>query len=324
MRQPKYLQIIENIIQAIQDKKLKRGDKLPSINDLKKEMGIAHDTVLRAYLELKQRGIIKSISTKGYFVATENILYNKRVFLLFDEFSPYKYILYNSLRNSIKESTIVDIYFHHYNKHIFEKLITDSTASYNEYIIMPFPDPHVRSVTELLDPNKTLILDRYIKTQKNFRYICQNFNEVVYDSLKKCYHQISAYKNFTLFFPKPSNHPPEIMVGFRRFCKDYNLSHNIIYQVEQADIQKGAVYLVIEDSDLVYVIEKCQERGLNLGKDCGILSYNDTPIKRVVANGITVISTDFAELGKMTADYINDPHFVQKFVTTQITLRKSL
>ena len=36
---------------------------------------------------------------------------------------------------------------------------------------------------------------------------------------------------------------------------------------------------------------------LKLGKDIGIISYNDIPIKEIVANGITTISTDFAKMG---------------------------
>ena len=36
----------------------------------------------------------------------------------------------------------------------------------------------------------------------------------------------------------------------------------------------------------------------------GIISYNETPLKKVVENGITTISTDFKAMGKLLANMI--------------------
>ena len=38
-----------------------------------------------------------------------------------------------------------------------------------------------------------------------------------------------------------------------------------------------------------------------LGEDIGIISYNDTPTKAVLDGGITVISTNFKEMGVKVA-----------------------
>jgi DNA-binding LacI/PurR family transcriptional regulator len=43
---------------------------------------------------------------------------------------------------------------------------------------------------------------------------------------------------------------------------------------------------------------------LELGKDLGIVSNNETPLKGIVASGITTISTDFAQMGKTMAEMI--------------------
>ena len=56
------------IIEAIEDGDLKAGDKLPSINELRKELGYAGDTVKKAYSKLKKVGLIEAIPVKGYFV----------------------------------------------------------------------------------------------------------------------------------------------------------------------------------------------------------------------------------------------------------------
>jgi DNA-binding LacI/PurR family transcriptional regulator len=36
----------------------------------------------------------------------------------------------------------------------------------------------------------------------------------------------------------------------------------------------------------------------------GIVSYNEAPLKGIVASGITTISTDFAQMGKSMAEMI--------------------
>lgn len=41
-----------------------------------------------------------------------------------------------------------------------------------------------------------------------------------------------------------------------------------------------------------------------LGKDIGIISYNDTPPKEVVINGRATISTDFNAMGKTLANMV--------------------
>ncbi len=48
------------------------------------------------------------------------------------------------------------------------------------------------------------------------------------------------------------------------------------------------------------------EKNLKLGSDFGIVSFNDTVLKEVVANGITTISTDFKMMGQTLARMIQE------------------
>jgi DNA-binding LacI/PurR family transcriptional regulator len=43
---------------------------------------------------------------------------------------------------------------------------------------------------------------------------------------------------------------------------------------------------------------------LVIGKDVGIISYNETPLKEILLDGITVISTDHAKMGELAAQLI--------------------
>lgn len=87
---PKYLQIVDAVIDAIRTRKLQRGQRVPSINELSEEFLLSRDTVEKAYRELRRRGIITSVKGKGYFINRTDIQAQLRVMLLFNKISNYK------------------------------------------------------------------------------------------------------------------------------------------------------------------------------------------------------------------------------------------
>jgi len=89
-------------------------------------------------------------------------------------------------------------------------------------------------------------------------------------------------------------------------------------------IRKGQAYFVIDDSDLVDAIELAREKRLKLGKDIGILAYNETALRKVIADGITVVSTDFKEMGRLAAKHVVDPSRSSDIVPTKMIRRASL
>ena len=122
---PKYKQIVASIEDAIVNGSLKKGDKLPSLNSIKNQYSLSRDTVLTAFNELKTRGIIQSVVGKGYYVLSEDIDVNQKIFLLFDEFNSFKEDLYNSFTACLGENVQVNIFFHHFNLDVFNKLINE-------------------------------------------------------------------------------------------------------------------------------------------------------------------------------------------------------
>ena len=70
---PKYQQLIDGIVQAIDLGELERGKQLPSINAVASEFSMARMTVTKAYDELRERGLITSHHGKGFYVVAEEI-----------------------------------------------------------------------------------------------------------------------------------------------------------------------------------------------------------------------------------------------------------
>jgi DNA-binding LacI/PurR family transcriptional regulator len=98
--------------------------------------------------------------------------------------------------------------------------------------------------------------------------------------------------------------PPGMKEGFLNFCDNYSFDYEVITEFTDREISIGEVYIIPNDRDLVRVIEKSKLQNLKLGSDFGIISYNETPLKKVVANGITTISTNFEAMGKILAQMI--------------------
>ncbi len=320
---PKYKQIIFSVEVAIAENRLNKNDKLPSVNKVSLEFSISRDTVLLAYDELKKRGIIYSILGKGYYVKSVEFSFEQRIFLLFDELNSFKEDIYNSFLETINNSAQIDIFFHHFNIEMFKKLINESNGNYSKYIIMPTNLVGAASLIKMLPKQDVYILDQTNSELKEYPSIHQNFVKDIYDALQKGKHLIDKYQKLILIFPG-FREPLGMKIGFEKFCIDYNFNYEVISQFEEQEIQIGEIYVIPDDRDLVKVIEKSKTLNLKLGLDFGIISYNETPLKKVVENGITTISTDFQSMGKQLAKIILENKKVQIENKSSLIIRNSL
>ena len=78
------------------------------------------------------------------------------------------------------------------------------------------------------------------------------------------------------------------------------------------------------EDDLVLLIEKILTTRLIVGKDVGVISYNETPMKKIILNGITTISTDFRMMGEKAAQLILEKSTEHIEIPFYLTLRSSL
>lgn len=320
---PKYKQIVSSIEDNLTNGILKKGDKLPSINSIKNKFSLSRDTVLTAFNELKTRGIVESISGKGYYIKSENIDITEKVFLLFDELNAFKEDLYNAFLNNLGENKQVDIFFHHFSYDMFRKLVYDNIGNYSYYIIMPANLRNTISVIEKLPDDKVYILDQTSEELSRYPSIYQNFEDDIYYNLKQSLILLNKYKKIVLLFPEKKQ-PQGMLIGFQKFRKSTNFPHEVINTLENRKLKKGEVYLILDDQNLIILIKKIKEQQLKLGQDIGIISYNDTLLKEIVENGITTISTDFKEMGRKLAQMVLNNERVKIENPNALIIRNSL
>lgn len=320
---PKSKQIVNSIEEAIINKHLVKGSKLPSINSIRNKFSISRDTVLHAYGELKTRGIVQSVAGKGYYLIKEDISTSKKIFLLFDELNAFKENLYNSFISNSNSEIEVDIFFHHFNRDVLRNTIVNNIGNYSYYVIMPANLQDVRSIIEHLPKDKVYLLDQVHDDLSKFPAIYQNFEKGVFECLSELKSNILKYKKFTLYFNKEKQ-PLSICKGFEAFCLQNHVDFEIIESIKEIDIKKGNAYMALEDSSLITIVKQMKSRGWKMAEDIGIVCYNDTDLKEIIEDGITVISTDFKEMGGKLAKMIIKNSTEKVEINISLTLRNSI
>ncbi|WP_025763251.1 GntR family transcriptional regulator [Dyadobacter tibetensis] len=326
---PKYVQIINSLLQAISKGKLKRGDKIPSINQLSEEFLLSRDTVEKAYKHMIKDGVLISVRGKGYFINRVDVENTTRVLLVMNKISNYKKQVYNAFVEQVGKNVNVDLHIHHSNINIFKNLIKNSIGEYDHYVVMPHfyeKNEEAIEILKLLPPEKLILLDKDIDFPgKKHSCVYQNFEKDIVEALNEAESLLKAYSKLILIFPTIIPYPKEIVKGFRIFCIQQEIEHEIIYDFQETNVvTEQAAYIVVEENDLVELIKKCRQQALDVGKDVGIISYNETPLKEILLNGITTISTDHEQMGRTAANLIinGEQAFVKNPFT--LTIRKSL
>jgi DNA-binding LacI/PurR family transcriptional regulator len=269
------------------------------------------------------RGVIHSVPGKGYYVKSSNTKVKQRVFLLFDELNAFKENLYNSFITGLDSSIEVAIFFHHFNPEVFNDLLYNNAGNYNYYVIMPANLPNTSTAISALPKKHVYILDQFREDLSEYSAIYQNFEKDIYNSLNKVSLSIKKYEKF-IFIHDKNKQPQNILNGFQKFCTDFSVKHEIIQTVKNHNIEIGTVYLIPDDRNLILIIKKIKQGNFTIGKDVGIISYNETLLKEIVDDGITTISTDFEFMGKRLAQMIQNKEKIQIENPSSIIIRNSL
>lgn len=324
----KYLQIANSVIREIKNENIKLGDNLPSINELSFELDIARDTVERGYKHLKNMGIIDSVPRSGYYIKNTDFKTPLKIFLLFNKLSEHKKRIYDSFFSTIGENALLDFYIYNNNFSLFKKLLLNRRADYTHFVIIPHFIDGGETAYEILNTipkSQLLLLDKKVnQVVGEYASAYENFEMDIYNALSEALHQLSKYHTIKIIFPSNSYYPPEILVGFKNFCQDNSFCYKIINEIINEPICSGEVYINVMEGDLISLTEKILLSNLRVGEEVGIISYNEIPIKKIILNGITTISTDFDEMGKIAAQLILSSSKEQMEVPFRLTLRSSL
>ncbi|MFL9484046.1 GntR family transcriptional regulator [Chitinophagaceae bacterium LWZ2-11] len=325
---PKYLQLANCIIKAIRENAIKENDILPSINELSFEFEISRDTAEKGYKHLKKNGILGSVPGKGYFVKNTELHQKLKIFLLFNKLSSHKKIIYDAFVTSLGELAAIDFYVYNNDFLFFKKLLETKKDDYTHYVIIPhFMDggENAHEIINTIPKEKLILLDKLIPgVTGNYGAVYEDFENDIYNALEQAKEALSKYHTIKIIFPEYTYHPQEILEGFYRFCQQYAFNYKVVHCLQDEPIQPGEAYINLMENDLVILIEKILAAQLMVGDDVGVISYNETALKKIILTGITTISTDFQMMGEKTAQLILEQSTEHVAIPFYLTQRASL
>ena len=324
---PKYKQVEDLIISDIESGIFRQGQRIPSINETSEELLLSRDTVEKAYVHLRKKGILLSVRGKGYYINKTNVGKKLRISLIFNKLSNYKRSLYNSFIQTLGAKASVDVFIYNYDLTEFENIIDSNLNNYDYFVILPHFKSETASIGRVIKKipkEKVLIVDRNLEELKDYPVVYQEYDKDIQDALIQALVLLEKYKRLNLIFPQKEYYSPYIRKGFIVFCQIYRFDYRIIDDLDENNICKNEAYIIISDNDLYYFIKIIKQRGWIAGKDAGIISYNESPVKEILCDGISTISTNHDEIGLTAAEMILTKNFKRIKCPFQFIRRNSL
>lgn len=325
---PKYLQLVDLFLERIQSGEVKKNDRLPSINRLSYTIETSRSTIERAYDELKYMGILTSVAGKGYFIRDTNLNKTQKILLLFNTLDTGKQLIYDGLMLNLSGKADLDFYSYNSDYMLFKKIIQEKTGLYDKYLLIPHFKKQKLLAYDLIDqlPKKRVILINQSAQglEEHYSSVQQDYENEIFSVLEQLKAQLSKYNSIKLIFSKKRHFSANMIKGLRKFCSKYQFSYQTIYPDQLEKLEASCVYIDLTEEDLVVLAEKIMESKLQVGKDIGLISYNETPLKKILLGGITTISTDFKQMAEQTAQLVLLNKVKKITVPFTITLRNSL
>ncbi|SDH32889.1 GntR family transcriptional regulator [Chitinophaga filiformis] len=321
----KHERFVEGIVNAINEKIISVGDPLPSVNAMISGLGYARETVIKGYRELQNRGLIEAKNRLGYFVSDDNTQQSLKVALLMYTIDTFQEQFYKSFRNELGPNVHLDVFFHHGNIEVFETVFSMvRNRHYGMYAISPIHHPRTRELLNTIPRQKLLMFDRYEPLEGDFQYVVQEFEKSSYAIFEQLADVIKKFDKMLFFHNPDSLFPPEIVKSFQRFIKEHHIKGKVLRSYEPGSVEKGVVYYINDNAELWNLLRDCTAKKIKPGKDIGILSHNDEPVKELVGNGITTYSVSFNDMGKRAAQAVLTREAVHEVLPTKLIRRNSL
>ncbi|MBO7521701.1 MAG: GntR family transcriptional regulator [Opitutales bacterium] len=317
---------IENyIIDRINEGALKKGSRLPSINELSGKCKIARETVVKSYNLLKQKGLVESRHGKGFIVIKSKYKKLANVYVLLDVMSnAYKEQLVRGINENIGGKVQITYNAHRYNPEAFVSCLENAIGRFEYYVVFAMRDKSTFKSVLKIPQNRLLLLDVPADIKDcDCSQIYQNSDLNFKKALSEALPHLKKYNKFYMIFDPQYHHPIERVAAFEEFCAENRLPCEILPAFEKSKLGKGTFWMIMTDVHLVDLLLCAKGEGLKVKSDFGVITYDDTPMKKVVADGVATISVDFYNMGRLVAEQLQNWNPELKITVPSIFTRRS-
>jgi len=313
---PKYIQVADSITNDIIKGKININQKLPSINELSEWNSLSRDTIEKAYKLLRDQELVFSVMGVGNFVNPKKSKSSTDIFFFMNKPSSYKMEVYNAFVDTIGAKGHVNMSLYYCDENLFIDTLKNNINNYSYFVIMPhFKNkanthvsytPKVIKAIESIPKDKLVIIDNtHDEISGNFVSIYQDYEKDIMEALEQGLEKIKNYSKINLVFsPKAVfPYPKGILMGFIQFCELHQLNFEVLDQIyDHLEFESKEAYITVIEEDLVNLVQQIKNKNLTMGKDVGVISYNETPLKALL--DITVVSSDFKGMGELAAKMV--------------------
>lgn len=330
---PLYKQLVNQIERSIRNGRMKPGTQLSSMNELAEQYRISKETVKKAYGILCDKGLVSPKQGKGFYVNDISISALPKILVLFDKLSVYKQILFNAFKAELSGKAEVTILTHDQRTELLKYYLDNCLDQYDFYVIAPhFPLDSVSQSQAMRQlsriPNRKLIMIDRLQPgyPGHFGAVYQDFENDIYYGLTQGMDGVSGTIGRMRVITLPSSlYGVNIRVGVQRFCTEHSIPLEFLTSSPDR-IRKGDVFLVLNsqlDAGLVSLARRIQASGLSVGTDVRIISYNESDMNELVLGGLTTVSADFAQMGRVAARMILDKNLTKIHCDFRMIRRKT-
>lgn len=330
---PVYKQLLAQIEAAIRSGKIKNGEILPSMNELSEMLDISKETVKKVYNILRSAGLLDSHQGKGFYAKIPETGLKPSVLLIFDKLSSYKQEMFDAFSGKIGDRVNFTILLHNQNPDLLEFYLDRYLGQFDYYIVTPHfaLDEAVQSrVRKLLSriPNRQLIVADYLPKgiQGNFGAVYQDFSSDIAECLSDYVDEMKKYGRVNVVKMSDSLYGNDICNSLKAFFRKNSIKASFIFGALQGAPQKGELYIILNsqaETSFVNIFRKINSNGLVPGRDLGMIFYNDGALYEVLFGGLTSVSTDFKQMGRICAEMILSKKFHSVHCPFKMTRRSS-
>jgi DNA-binding transcriptional regulator YhcF (GntR family) len=299
---PVYRQIVDRVLTDVREGRLRKGDSLPSLNRLADDCQVSRDTAVKAYALLRRRGVLHARHGKEFYILSDTLPAIRRCLLIMDEASMYKRRLAEGLREGLATGGgTLDVFLHNLSANALAALLDFTAGSYDAVAVVPTPNPAETAAVLAKHPSVRFIAVDQDLGDDRIPGVRQDFSGGTFAALMSGRRRLARYATLVLAQGGTNHIAREIAAGTKRFAQEAGMPFRREATPRPA---RGEVLLTLNDEDLILAVQAATRRRLVPGKDFGLISYNDTPFKEIIAGGIATISADFHEMGLAAAQLL--------------------
>ncbi|HHW01109.1 MAG TPA: GntR family transcriptional regulator [Clostridiaceae bacterium] len=346
---PKYRMIIEYVIDKINSKALKSGDRIPSEKEFSDMFGVSNITVRKAMSELVNSGVVYRVKGKGSYVSAhasqkENRTSKLVVFLCsgfsINENAYMQFML--SIQNCLLE--------HGYSL-IIENVDNDKRDEFQ--VIKELIEKHVEGFIIISkDPEKSILSYEYLHNNNipfvlidrytplfPVNYVGSNNHDGAFSSVM---HLLELNHTGIAFVSQYFNLSSEAE-RYSGYCDAFSIkglsaNPDYLFKNDNADIERlisyiktGKITAIAASNDrcALDVMNSLKQAGIRVPDDVSIVGFDDSDIINQAMIPLTTVKQFFSDIGRTAANLLieninsDQRDYTHIKIGTRLIIRKS-